>query len=640
MKGKISTHSLIEGTEIISHRGPDDEGYLLWSEESESKAYAGKNTNPASSRFHNLDLLPEKRTWKVGFGHKRLSILDLSPAGHQPMQLHDSNLSITYNGEVYNYLELRKELEKLGHHFNTHTDTEVILKAWDQWGKDCLSRFNGMFAFVLLDAKSRKVYAVRDRFGVKPLYFKTGIEYFAFASEVKQLRTLPGCSVELNEHIVYDYLHYGWVDYNQDTFEKNIQQVEPGSFIQIDLVNNNYTLHKWYELQPSGWEGNFEEAIEQFYFLLKDSVALRMRSDVPVGSALSGGLDSSTIVSLMREVLTDQNKGEHLIKTITSCQRDKAYDEWAYAEKVAKKVNTQPHQVFPSFEKLGDDLDRFLWHMDYPFASTSQFSQWCVFEGASKAGLTVMIDGQGADEQLAGYGGNDMALYTGLLSRFKIKELIKEVMAYKQYTQHWPYAFVIGAIQHLMPSTILNVVPDKYRVNKQSPPSWLKFNLNGEQKKSPRSLRESLYKQVLKVPLPSLLRYEDRNSMAFSIESRVPFMDYRLIEFTLGLPEHFVYYRGERKYILRKAFKRLVPKEVLERKDKMGFVSAEELWLRKEGRDWFRNEIIEAGQNLTSFIYKDSSLKMVEKMANGSLNFTSSPWRILTLNRFIKMINR
>ena len=255
----------------------------------------------------------------------------------------------------------------------------------------------------------------------------------------------------MNQNATYDYLRYGSVDHNVDTFEEGIQQVAMGHYIEVDLENNQSSEHQWYVLKPKKWDNSFEAAKEEFYFLLKDSVRLRMRSDVPLGSALSGGLDSSTVVCLMREILNDQDNGDHPIKTVTSCFEEAQFDEWRYAEEVIKKVNARPHRVFPSFEKLVNDLDRFLWHMDYPFASTSQFSQWCVFEGAAEAGLKVMIDGQGADEQLAGYGGNDMSLYTGLLRKLKIGELIRETAAYRQYHQNWPTGFLIGAIQNHIP---------------------------------------------------------------------------------------------------------------------------------------------------------------------------------------------
>jgi asparagine synthase (glutamine-hydrolysing) len=640
LRSDPSTSPLVKGTEIISHRGPDDEGYMLFDNQGEFHNYLGTNTSKKSIESHKLKMIPDKFPWKVGFGHKRLSIIDLSPAGHQPMIDPESGLALIFNGEIYNYKELRIELEQKGHRFKTATDTEVLLRSWDEWGVDAPPHFNGMFAFIIHDAKKRRLYVVRDRFGVKPLYYTNKPGYIAFASEVKQLRTLPEYQLFLNEQNAYDYLRYGFVDHNSGTFEQEVNQVDLGNYIEVNLENNTYHHIKWYDLLPQKWTGSFEEASEQFYFLLKDSVRLRMRSDVPVGSALSGGLDSSIIVSLMREVLNDQNQGEYPIKTITSCFDEEKYDEWKYANRVIKRINGKPYRIFPTFEKLIEDIDKFLWHMDYPLGSTSQFSQWCVFKGAFKAGLKVMIDGQGADEQLAGYEGNDMSLYTGLLNQFKVKELAKETIAYCRYHKRFPTGYLIGAAQNNIPEVLLNLLPEKFRVIKQYPPDWLRTKRNSTQMKWPGSLQKSLFRQITKAPLPSLLRYEDRNSMAFSIESRVPFMDYRLIEFTQSLPESYIYRRGERKHILRKTFYDLVPKEIIERKDKMGFVSAEENWLKYEGKNWFMEQVSEAGNNMSDLINKDKALNMLTGMAENNKKFSFSPWRILNLNRFINQVNK
>lgn len=631
-----SAATLAAANRIVAHRGPDDEGFLLWHPGAPWRLYAGADSAPASREMHGLDALPEQdQAWQVGLGHRRLSILDLSPAGHQPMVLEEAGLAITYNGEVYNYLELRQELEQLGHAFHTGSDTEVMLHAWQQWGPAALHKFNGMFAFVLLDARQQKLYAVRDRFGVKPLYYTERPGYLAFASEVKQLRTLPEYRFELNAPNAYDYLRYGAVDHNEETFEQGIRQLPLGGLLEVDLPSGRQELRRWYELKSRPWQGSFAEACAEFYRLLQDSVRLRLRSDVPVGSALSGGLDSSTIVCLMREVLEAQGLGSHPLKTVTSCQEDPKYDEWAYAAQVIQRVKAEPHRVFPSFEKLLEDLDRFLWHLDYPCGSTSQFSQWCVFEGGAQAGLKVMIDGQGADEQLAGYGGNDMALYTGLLGSGQVAELVREARAYQHSHGNWPAGFLLGAARHQLPITWQSFLPAKFRAPKPYHPDWLNLPQKTDGRMQARNLQENLYRQVTEGPLPSLLRYEDRNSMAFSIESRVPFMDYRLIEFTLGLPERFVYRRGERKHILRQAFAGLVPEEVLARRDKMGFVSAEERWLKEEGRGWFLEQVAQAGENLPGLLHAAQANQMVRLMAEGHKAFGFSPWHVLSMNRFI-----
>jgi asparagine synthase (glutamine-hydrolysing) len=634
-KKHISSQFLVQANALVAHRGPDDEGFLLWTRDSGLQRFLGQDTNKNSiSHHHLLPLSAETSQWQIGFGHRRLSILDLSPAGHQPM-LEQDNLALTYNGEIFNYLEIKEELQRLGHVFQTTTDTEVILKAWKEWNVAALHKFNGMFAFVLLDTKAQKLYAVRDRFGVKPLYYTSTPSYTAFASEVKQLRVFPDYSFQLNEQIAYDYLRYGLLDHTTETFEENIFQVAPGHYMEVDLQSNKEELHQWYHLKPPSWTGTEEEAIAQFSVLLKDSVRIRMRSDVPVGSALSGGLDSSTIVSLMREVLNDQHLNQHTIKTITSCSTDKRYDEWDYAEESIKSVNAEPYKVFPSFEKMNADLGQLIWHMDYPFNSTSQFSQWCVFEEAKKNKLYVMINGQGADEQLAGYAGNDISLYLGLLGNGSFSELIKEIKAFKNYNGKWPTGFLLGALQHKLPKGLMNLLPDRYRVFKQEAPVWLTKKKLRERFVLPDSLNESLRRQVTMDPLPSLLRYEDRNSMAFSVESRVPFMDHRLIEFTLGLPEHLVYRRGERKYILRQAFRKIVPDKILQRRDKMGFVSAEERWLKEDGKVWFE-QMIAGADAQSGFIKKEAALEYLQKIQKGAEAFNFAPWRIICFSKWLE----
>lgn len=631
---------MIKANQMVSHRGPDDEGYLLWGSNNELQVFAGSDTALQTKSVHQYPIIPDDtKDWRVGLGHRRLSIIDLSPAGHQPMVLQQAGLSITYNGEIYNYLELKGELRSLGCVFHTHSDTEVILQAWATWGEQAMHRFNGMFAFLLLDTRKQKMYAVRDRFGVKPLYYTQTSGYIAFASEVKQLRTLPAYRFKLDEQIAYDYLRYGLIDHAAQTFDVGIDQVMPGTMVAVDISTGDFKTSVWYTLQPKTWKGTEHEACDRFYELLKDSVKLRMRSDVPVGSALSGGLDSSTIVCLMREVLTDQGAGDHLIKTITSCQEDKKYDEWEYANMVINQVKADPYKVFPSFEKLLNDLEKMMWHMDYPFGSTSQFSQWCVFEEAKKQGLSVMIDGQGADEQLAGYGGNDLALYAGLFNQLRWVELIREASAYKKSKGNWPIGFLLGVLQQHMPYGWFKFSTKKY-ADKGESLQWLTFKTEEINKPYyPRNLQAGLIQQVSMQPLPSLLRYEDRNSMAFSVESRVPFMDYRLIEFTLGLPEKFIYRRGERKYILRQSLRGVVPEEILERKDKMGFVSPEERWIKEEGKEWFNRAMDNAPVAIERFVNKAEFDRLLVDMQTGRRSFDFSVWRTICLNYYLKKHN-
>jgi asparagine synthase (glutamine-hydrolysing) len=635
-KSQSLTLPLKEAIQIIKHRGPNDSGYLLWRSGNDVKIFADEDTDEESRIFHGLDTLSDEN-YQVAFGHRRLSILDLSPAGHQPMLFR--HLSLCYNGEIYNYLEIREELIKLGREFKTQSDSEVILQAWHEWGEECLQRFNGMFAFLILDSHKKQLYVVRDRFGVKPLYYTVCPGYIAFASEIKQLRVLPEYSFQLNNQIAFDYLRYGYLDHESDTFEKGIFQVDPSQIITIDLDSLSLTYKQWYVFEPRIWEGTLDQAEENLRYLLKDATKLRLRSDVPVGSALSGGLDSSTIVCLMRQLLDETGNQNKILETVTSCSLDKRFDETHFAEIINAHTQSISHKVYPSFEKLQDDLGKLIWHMDYPFGSTSQFSQWCVFEGASQAGLTVMIDGQGADEQLAGYGGNDLPFYTGLFRAGKWGQMVQEAIYYKSLHGNYPIGFLLGAFQSPLPTKIQTIFPNKWQPLKEASPDWINSSQVDNILLSAKSLRENLINQIKVAPLPSLLRYEDRNSMAFSVESRTPFMDYRLMEFTLGLPERMVLRNGERKFILRKSFRGIVPDAILDRKDKMGFVSAEERWLKEDGKDWFLDKIM-TNNNSFDMLNDEKILKLIKDTQNNQTQFSFDIWRIINFKLWYSQMSQ
>ncbi|WP_297337025.1 asparagine synthase (glutamine-hydrolyzing) [Algoriphagus sp.] len=625
--------------QVIRHRGPDDSGYLLWSNDLGVRILADEETSSESIKFHGLPQLKDSDTFQLAFGHRRLSILDLSPQGHQPMVF--NNLSICFNGEVYNYIEVRNKLKLLGRSFQTQTDTEVILQAWDEWGPNCLNQFNGMFAFLIFDSKIKKVFAVRDRFGVKPLYFFENENFIAFSSEVKQLRILPGYKFSLNHRIAYQYLRYGFLDHSEYTFENQIKQVMPGQFFSFDMSERKVDDHKWYSLTPSPFKGSFQEAKEQFKFLLKDAVRLRLRSDVPVGSALSGGLDSSAVVCLMDEILKEGQNPDITLQTVTSSSRIPQFDETKYAQIVNQKVGAKSHQTFPDFEMLKSELDTLIWHMDYPFGSSSQFAQWKVFQAAKKAGLIVMIDGQGADEQLAGYGGNDLFLYSGLLKKGRFSRIIAESMVYKKSTGHFPKGFLLGGLINLIPSKVARIFPKKFNYSYGSKQDWLKHDDFSDYDWKATDLTQNLANQIRIAPLPALLRYEDRNSMAFSVESRTPFMDYRLIEFSLGLPEEFIYGKGERKTILRAALRGSVPDQILDRKDKMGFVSNEEAWLKTEGKEWFDAMINLPIDRLNSEFFNTEKVKdYVHLIGQSKIPFEYGPWRILNFKLWYNQMQR
>ena len=557
--------------------------------------------------------------------------------------VHDkAGLAISFNGEVYNYLEIKIDLENLGHQFHTTSDTEVILHAWEQWGAACLHRFNGMFAFVILDYNKQKLYAVRDRFGVKPLYYFKGESAVYLTSEIKQIRTSPDYKFELNEPIARKFLATGSVDHSNDTFYKNIQSLPCGHYLTMDLSKdtNEFTITKWYTLVPKKWTGTFEEAVIEFRNILTDAVSLRLRSDVTVGSCLSGGLDSSSIVCIAANLL--KAKGDFAgQETVTACYDAERYDEWKFAAEVIKQTNARPHRTFPSFKQLQDEIDAFIWHQDEPTGSTSQFSQWAVFKATNEAGLKVMIDGQGADEQLAGYSGNDIPFYTGLMKKMKISSLIEESKHHKKESGAIPKGFLLAAFQLSMGKVVTNMLPKKLRVTNSPVVSYVH---NTEPSKMYEehalSLQENLFRQLYSEPLPALLRYEDHNSMAWSVESRTPFMDYRLLEFTMGLPERYLLKNGVRKHILREAMHNIIPLAIENRRDKMGFVTPEELWLKNEGRDWFNDEIDKACRQFGGSVLDTAhTKKYVADIMEDKRTFDFVPWRIICFSKWYNSIN-
>lgn len=631
LKNKNCGTDLIKASAIISHRGPDDEGFLTWVPGEKPVIWAGEDTSDATKKHFNYPTLAPDQYFKVGFGHRRLSIVDLSPGGHQPQMYPKAGLSITFNGEVYNYLEIKEELLKLGHEFKSHSDTEVILHAWEQWGAKCLSKFNGMFAFVILDERKRALYAVRDRFGVKPLYYYQGENAIYLSSEIKQIKTSPDYCFNLNVSIAAQFLASGIKENTDNTFDSKIKHLPGGHYIKLDLSAERPELKisKWFTLTPRPWAGSYLQAVEQFKYLLTDAVRLRLRSDVKVGSCLSGGLDSSSIVCIAANLLKQSGDfaGQ---ETVTACYADAKYDEWNFAQEVIKKANAHAHRVFPSFSQMQEDLDKLIWHQDEPIGSTSIYSQWCVFKASHKAGLKVMIDGQGADEQLAGYGGNDLPFYAGLLGKGRLLSLYDEAAHYKKEKGVWPKGFLIGALQLKMGKLYSQETKTDWLVNSEQADAY-----HGPA----HSLQENLIRQLYSKPLPALLRYEDHNSMAWSVESRTPFMDYRLVEFTLGLPERYIYKRGVRKAILREAMHNIIPDAIENRRDKMGFVTPEEVWLKEEGKEWFKDGIDKACKQLGGHLLDAEKVNnYVSGMMEGKRPFDFVPWRIICFNMWFDSI--
>ena len=601
----VPSSPMMQMVSTIEHRGPDDEGYLFLN--TATSCYEERRGQDTVTKLRMLDVQrPTNEQYDLAFGFRRLSIIDCSSAGHQPMANEDGSLWIVHNGEVYNYIELRRELRQKGYSFRTDTDTEVILNAYAEWGEDCLRRFNGMWAFCIWDSRKKQLFCARDRFGIKPFHYYFDRKNFVFASEIKALLAHPSIPRRVNDAMVYDYLTLGRPDYSEGTFFAGIKQLRPSHYLTLDK-NGKLAIHKWWDVQVNTALGELTdkedgEYAQQFLELLEDSIRLRLRSDVPVGTCLSGGLDSSSVVCLANELMLDDNIVDRRLigeqqKTFSSCFEDQRFDERRFIEKVLKQTGAERNYVFSDGEnKLWEELPRLVWHQEEPFGSTSIYAQWNVMRKAKEGGVTVLLDGQGGDELLAGYHSYYSVYLAQVFRAAQILSVLREAKAASAITGERCGYLLARALYSALPFPAQFFARNMRNVFLGSQESNALRALNPafrqqfadrrkaileEQRHLLINLPQRLYADVFINSLPALLRYEDRNSMAFSLEARVPFLDHRLVEFIFSLPARCRVNKGWTKWILRNAVKGVIPEEIRWRRDKMGFVTPEVTWLRK-----------------------------------------------------------
>jgi asparagine synthase (glutamine-hydrolysing) len=519
----------------------------------------------------------------VAIGFRRLAIIDLTDAGMQPMASADGHLRLVHNGEVYNYRELRAELEAKGHRFRSATDTEVILAAYREWGEACVERFNGMWAFALWDAERRRLFCSRDRFGVKPFYYRHAGDRFVFASELKAFRADPGVRLEPSTRAVRDYLEQGYVDHTDETFFAGIAKLPPAHSLTLD--ERGLRVRRYWALEPrDGHAGDAAAAVRELFL---DSVRLRLRSDVPVGTCLSGGIDSSAIACAVDHLLRTEAENAKPVgerqKTFTAYFEDAGFDERPYAEAVVARTLADPHWISFTDRDLVESLPAIVAAQDEPFGSTSVVAQWYVMRAAKAAGLTVLLDGQGADETLAGYHGYFGPFFADLLLRRRLGELRRELGAYRTLHGASARQAAVALARPFVPARVRWAARGRVRGGS----TLLHRELRGlaataEPDGAPYRdrFRRQLHLILTRRGLPELLHYEDRNSMAHSLEARVPFLDYRLVELLFSLEPGELIERGRTKSVLRRALGDLLPPVVRDRVDKLGFVTPEGRWLR------------------------------------------------------------
>ena len=503
---------------------------------------------------------------ELSLGHARLSIIDLTTAGNQPMT--KVGYTIVFNGEIYNYLELKEELITKGYKFTTKTDTEVILAAYDLWGKNCLNKFNGMWAFAIYNDKEKELFLSRDRFGVKPLYYSINNKNLAFSSEIKPLLKI-GISRKPNEKIIASYLQYGLIDYNNETFFGNIYTLEPGHYAIWNSTNKKLTIKQYYEHKNNKIEISETKATNEIKEILEDSIKLRFRSDVEVGCCLSGGLDSSTIVGVSDKLFHNSK-----LKTFSAVFPGSKINEERYVNTIIKKINIQNTKITPTIKNLLADLDDLIYSQEEPFGGTSIYAQYRIMKLVNKTKVKVLLDGQGSDEIFGGYHAYFKSYINQLIKDKKICEIICTPL-------FWKYFIFYLKSNH------------KKIINKFIKLKKLKlYNLKMPPIKTSKYIDDDLI--FCMKTLKSLLKFEDKNSMRFSIESRVPFLDYRLVEFAFSLPYSYKIKNFQTKYIFRKAIKEYIPIEIIERKDKIGFATPEDDWFKSKEFTDFVEKIIES----------------------------------------------
>jgi asparagine synthase (glutamine-hydrolysing) len=545
--------------DLQRHRGPDGDG--IWRE-------------------------TEGKEAKVVLGHRRLSILDLSERGAQPMEDGAGRYVLTYNGEIYNYLELRSELRALGHVFHTDTDTEVILEAYKAWGEDCLQRFNGMFAFALYDKVEQRLLCARDRYGEKPFLFHRSAERFVFASEYKSLLLDPEIPLDFDEWRLIRAAHNPstGLDADRQTVFKAVEQLLPGEAMSVDVDRIECKIWRYWQIEPGELREEVDEraVFTEFRDLLTDAVRLRLRSDVPVGSCLSGGLDSSAIVCLVRKLLGDDAP----YHTFTGRFPGTAADEWLYAEQVVKCTGVITHVTEPTVDRFLDELPQFIWYNELPVGGSSQFAQWCVFKLAAENGVTVLLDGQGADEVLGGYEQYFGYYVEALRQRGEGDRLARELSAIRD---RYPLALTPPArqLRDRLPYRLRHLIANQsgkgtsllYGVH---PGVGRRLQSDNRLANKPgfNALSNALEQDSFGRFLSTLLRYGDRNSMAHSREVRLPFCDHRIAEFVFGLPPHLLMGEVQTKRLLRESMAGVLPEGIRTRWNKQGFRPPQDLWFQ------------------------------------------------------------
>ncbi|MGE3406128.1 MAG: asparagine synthase (glutamine-hydrolyzing) [Pirellulales bacterium] len=590
--------------DIIAHRGPDSEG--IWTR------------------------------GPVGLGHRRLSILDTSEAGRQPMPNFDSTLVIVFNGEIYNYVELRRELVEQGCHFKTQSDTEVILEAYRLYGPRCVERFVGMWAFAIFDDRQQNVFVSRDRFGIKPFYYLDDNREFVFGSEIKAILRVRPEQRRVNEAYLSRLIVSGLLDDGEQTCFENVKTLPPAHSGTLDLRSGKFEIARYWGAEPEQfaekWRG--QDPVETLRHLMETSVRLHMRSDVPVGSCLSGGIDSSALVCLVSKL---HGTGLH---TFSGEYQDEGCDERNFIRYVNQAAGTIPGAVVPEPEgNLIEDLARITWHQDEPTAGPGLYTQYHVMRRA-RLDVKVVLDGQGADELFGGYLWYLRPVLAEMRRGGGVRAWARVAARLAAMRWHWGWNSVSGNLDLVLPPKLFGLLK-RLRPGPTSLASPVLHPRRQEMAARPvpatnapsnfkNPFQTLLYNQITSNCLPALLHYEDRNSMAHSIEARVPFLDHRIVEFAMGLDTEYKVKGTWTKWVLREAMSHVLPREIRFRRSKLGYATPMDRWLRKPSEVAAVEDVLFSPQLKQREIVNDAAVRQLWAEHQAGANHSWVLYRILT----------
>ena len=569
-KGQPDKELIKNMSKILTHRGPDTDGEY----------------------FNNT----------VGLAHRRLGIIDLSESARQPMFNEDHSIVIVYNGEIYNHPTLRELLIEKGHIFKSNADTEVIVHAYEEWGLNCLTQFNGMWAFALWDNRKKVLFCARDRFGIKPFYYAFVDNTILFASEIKALLAHPNIGVSQNELMVETFLSSGILDHTHTTMFSKIYQIPPSQGLIMNIDGMKQFRYCDLEINSNITSIITDDNVaSNILHLFKKAIKSHLRSDVPVGTCLSGGIDSSTIVKLV-------NTDHPMQNTFSAQFTDEKFDESKYIKLVTSNTSIEPFFVEPKPNDLIKDMDHLIYTQDEPFGSLSIYAQYCVMKLAHGK-VKVLLDGQGADELFGGYLAYQKNYILELIKRNYWLLALKEMVgSFRHHRYFYRYAIYQTLARNKRKSLLTSYVKTHRYEGR--------FNT-------------MLHNELFTTNLPSLLHFEDRNSMAFSIEARVPYLDTEFTNYIASFPYDQKIRNGITKFALRNAIKGVIPEKIRTRMDKMGFVTPEESWMKYELKDYITDILYSTSFKNRGYWDSDKVIEDYQKFVNGETTYSPEIWRIV-----------